>query len=206
MKIRYILVCSLIIILFAVAASGEWRVRPVTGRGVLIIRSFNPDTSNAPPVLIFYQEPGVGRICERSVSSVPLLSSFISLPAGEFPVASMGKKGEWLLIVYDDAGREGWVRLARWWDYENWDAYLKGRTVYLLPGLGKERYSLFTDPSMSSAPTSTVAADLPLSVLEANGDWLRVAPSAGPAGWISWRDGDGRFLVTIGERIVPQKH
>jgi hypothetical protein len=206
MKSRYILGNFLILMLLAIQVSAEWQTRPVTGKGVLIIRSFNPDTSNAPPVLVFYQEPGVGRICEHPVSSIPLLSSFLSLPAGEFPVAVMGKKEEWFSFAYDNAGREGWVRLARWWDYENWDAFLKGRTVYLLPGLGQERYSLFADPSLTSAPTSTVAADLPLSVLEANGDWLRVAPSAGPVGWVSWRDGDGRFLVRIGERIVPQKH
>ena len=191
MKTGYILICSLILILLAAQVSGEWQPRPVTGVGVLTVRNFNPDSSSGPPLLIFYQEPGVSRIGERPVSSIPLLSSLLSAPAGEYPVAVIGKKGEWLLVAYDDAGREGWVKLSRWWGYESWADFLIGRTVYLLSGLGKEINSFHGDHSSESPSFSGLAADIPLDVREEREGWLMVAIPSGKAGWIPWKNGDG---------------
>ena len=118
----------------------------------------------------------------------------------------MGKRGNWMLIAYDDAGREGWVEMARWWEYCPWEDFLKGRVARLLPGLKKERYSLRAGPSETSPQTSPLSGVEELRLIAVRDDWVLVITDSGQQGWFSWRDGDGRFQISVGEKINPQKH
>jgi len=111
-----------------------------------------------------------------------------------------------MLIAYDDAGREGWVEMARWWEYCPWEDFLKGRVARLLPGLKKERYSLRAGPSETSSQTSPLSGVEELRLIAVRDDWVLVITDSGQQGWFSWRDGDGRFQISVGEKINPQKH
>ena len=109
---RTLLISLLLASLFLPVADAQ-QFRPFSGIGVVIIRPLNRESPVASAPIPFYRDPGVARIAERPAVEIPTLSSILKMPAGEYPLAVMGKKGNWLRIAYDDAGREGWVGLAR---------------------------------------------------------------------------------------------
>ena len=189
-----------------VAVEGAAQPRPFSGYGVMIIRPFNTDSPADQAPITFYREPGIERIAVRAVNEIPLLSSIMRLSAVEYPLAVMGKRGNWMLIAYDDAGREGWVEMARWWEYSLWDNFLKGRVARLLPGLKKDGYILHAGPAETSPQATPLSGVEELQLIEVRGDRVLVITDSGLRGWFSWRDGDGRFLIAVGEKISPQKH
>ena len=192
-----ILFISLFLTLNLLPAAGAQQFRPFSGSGVVIVRPLNPESKVAPAPIPFYHDPGVARIVERPAAGIPNLSSILKTPAGEYPLAVMGKKGNWLRIAYDDAGREGWVERARWWDYIIWEDFLKGRVARLLPGLEKEVYALRAGSSTTAPQTGALSGRESLRIIEVSDDCALVITDSGLSGWITWRDGDGRFLVTF---------
>jgi hypothetical protein len=202
MRAAIIFLC---LVLTPIALLGATLPRPFSGYGVLIIRPFNSESPGNPAKLTFYREPGVERVAVRAVNEIPTLSSILPMPAAEYPLAVMGKSGNWMLIAYDDAGREGWVEMARWWEYCPWEDFLKGRVARLLPGLEKDEYALHGSPSEAS-PTGPLSGVEELRLIEVSGDWGLAVTDSGRHGWLIWRDGDGRFRIAVGEKINPQKH
>ncbi len=203
-------VATLILIL-GLALIPSWtasaqQARPFSGRGVVVIRPIDPQMRAAATPIPFYRDPGVGRIAEFSAARIPGLSTILDLPAGEFPLAVMAKKGSWLLIAYDDAGREGWVEMARWWDYVTWEKFLKGRAATLLPGLKKAAYTLRAAPDEAAAQIGALSALERLKIIDIVEDWANVISDTGLKGWLPWRDGDGRFLISIDGNAGIQKH
>ena len=186
-------------------AEGTQPPRPYSGSGVLIIRPFGPDRPIDSETLTFYRNPGVERIVERPARDIPSLSSILKMPADEYPFAVMGKKGNWMRIAYDDAGREGWVEMSRWWEYITWEVFLMGRAARLIPGLKKENCALRAGPATTEPPTGVLSGKEELQLIEIRGDWIKVVINSGLNGWLTWRDGDGRFLIFIGGKINPQK-
>lgn len=191
------LLISLFLVPLFVPAAGARQFRPYSGKGVVIIRSLNQESPVAPAPIPLYRDPGVARVSERPAGEIPRLSSVLNMPAGEYPLAVMNKKGNWLLIAYDDAGREGWIEMARWWDYITWEDFLKGRFLRLLPALNKGAYALRSGPSASAPQTGTPSGKNSLRIIDVADDWVLVIADSGQKGWLPWRDGDGRFLVTI---------
>jgi hypothetical protein len=191
------LLISLFLVPLFLPAAGAWQFRPFSGIGVLILRPLNAESPAATVPITFYRDPGVTRIVEHPAVEIPRLSSIISMPAGEYPLAVMGKKGNWLLIAYDDAGREGWIKMARWWDYITWEDFLKGRVLRLLPCLNNGVYALRLGPSASSPQTGTPSGKESLRIIKVADDWVLVSADSGLRGWLPWRDGDGRLLVSI---------
>jgi hypothetical protein len=200
------LILFLCLALIPLTAEGAQQPRPYSGNGVIIIRPFGPELSVDSELITFYRDPGVERISERTVREIPLLSSVLTIPAGEYPLAVMIKKGDWLRIAYDDAGREGWVKMSRWWEYIPWEVYLRGHVAQLLPGLKKGSCALRASPSTAEQPTRVLSEQVNLKMIEVKGDWVLVITDSGPNGWLPWRDGDGRFLISIGGEINLQKH
>jgi hypothetical protein len=117
-----------------------------------------------------------------------------------------GKKGNWLHIIYDDAGREGWLESSRGWEYATWNAYLKGRAARILPGLKKDLYLLRRDPSPKAPELETLSRQKNLRILDVREDWALVLVDLTAYGWLRWRDGDGRFTISLDDRFDPQKH
>ena len=203
MRAAIIFLC---LVLTPIAALGATQPRPFSGYGVMIICPFNTDSPAVQAPITFYREPGIERIAVRAVNEIPLLSSIMRLSAVEYPLAVMGKRGNWMLIAYDDAGREGWVEMARWWEYSPWDNFLKGRVASLLPGLKKDGYILHAGPAETSPQTGPLSVAEVLRLIEVRDDWALVITDSGRHGWLSWRDGDGRLQIAVGEKINPQKH
>jgi hypothetical protein len=194
--VRTLLISIMLAELFLPAAEAQ-QLSPFSGSGVVIIRPLNPESQVAQASISFYRDPGVARISERAAAVIPSLSSILKMPAGEYYLAVMGKKGKWLRIAYDDAGREGWVEMARWWDYITWEDFLKGRVARFLPGLKKGAYTLRAGPSTTAPQTGALSGKEELHIIEVADDWALVITDSGLSGWLTWRDGDGRFLITI---------
>lgn len=179
--------------------------RPFTGSGMLLIRPFPPELPAGLVPIVLYREPGVGRIAELTANQLPSLDTVRGPVGGARPVAVMGKKGNWLRIAYDDAGREGWVEAARRWEYLPWDAFLPGRSARFLPGLKKGEYVLRASPIETAPQLPPLTGGESLRLIEVQDDWALAAVDTGLRGWLRWRDRDGRFRITVGEKPTPQK-
>jgi len=177
--------------------------RPISGSGLVIVRPLNPDRKAEAPVITFYREPGVSRISEISVREIPRLSFILEMPPGEYPLAVMGKKGNWLRIAYDDAGREGWVAMARWWDYFTWPDFLKGRVGRLIPNLNNT-YTLRAGPTETAHQLGVLSGGERLKIIEVANDWVLAITDSGVYGWLPWRDDDGRTNITVEKNRIQK--
>ena len=187
------------------ASHAAAKPRPFSGSGILLIRPPFPPEKTEPFTITLYREPGVGRLAELSPEKLPNLRQVLKAEPGETAMAVMRKRGTWLRIAYDDAGREGWVQLRRHWLYANWETFLKGRVVRLFSGMNKDVYSLRREPSTASHEKQRLSASRKLRVGQLQEEWALVTIDASASGWIRWRDGDGRFLIVVDEAFVPQK-
>ncbi|ACM19294.1 hypothetical protein Geob_0932 [Geotalea daltonii FRC-32] len=180
--------------------------RPFSGEGLLVIRPFPSRSSEPCCTLPIYGEPGVERITDLESSDLPSLTPVIQGRTGEYAAAVTGKKGNWLHIVYDEAGREGWLKNSRAWEYVTWNHFLKGRAAKLLPGLKKEFYLLRHDPSATAPQLEVLSRQKNLRIIDVREDWALVLVDLTAYGWLRWRDSDGRFTISIDEKFDPQKH
>ena len=190
-------IISLFLFLLPLVAHGAPpRLRPYTGSGLLVMRP-PPVEPGTPATLVFYREPGVGRIVEPAFGQLPQLNQILESETGEYPVAVMGIKGGWLKIAYDEAGRSGWVEMARRWNHIRWEDYLPGRTARFLPWLKKSHYQLRTTPGATGQSLERLNPDSAVRIDRVEGDWLLVNTAPGKTGWLRWRDEEGRFLITV---------
>lgn len=171
--------------------------RPATGSGFLVIRPLTPQRPADIATLALYRAPGVERITGISAAGLPGLAPVMTPRPGEQMLAVTGKKGNWLRVAYDDAGREGWLAMARYWEYTPWEAFLPGQTVRLLAGLKKGCYSLRNAAGDAAGQLSTLTGKTPLRVVHTTGDWIMVTVDRTSSGWIRWRDVDGRFTISV---------
>lgn len=184
---RVLLAAVFLWVAWAVAAqAAPPRPRPYSGVGVLVM---TPEPVPAAARLVLYREPGVERIAEVDAGSLPRLAGSAEEPL----LAVAGRRGGWMRVVYDDAGREAWIESKRRWEYLPWPEFLAGRAVQVLPGLKKGFYLVRGEPVDGAPEAATVGRDQELRVLRVEGDWARIQA---PAGWFRWRDGDGRLTVT----------
>jgi hypothetical protein len=164
------LVVAALLLSAALPAVAAPPVRPLAGSGILIMNSL-PAGARLP----LYERPGVRRVAELEPGKLPVL-----VP-GRTAAAVTLRKGEWARVVYDENGREGWLRMERSWRHFPWSDYLRGRLVSLPPG---------TKPQ-SDLP---IAAGEQVRVSAVEDDRLR-GTAAGRSFRIRWRDDNGRILV-----------
>ena len=179
--------------------------RPYTGQGILIISS-SSRKGMIPGNIVFYHEPGIGRVAERPLGEIPLLSTAINLSAGEYAAAVMGKKGNWLKIAYDEADREGWIELDRRWLYLSWEEFLPGLSGHLIKGTKKAYRVLYESSSVSAGEIGSITHEKPFLIELVRGDWLRIAPDGQNGGWLRWRDDSGRLLIFVNGTDWQEKH
>ena len=187
-------------------AFGQSKTRPFSGSGLLLIQPLSTGQEQDVQSLAIYREPGVERIADIDPGKLPQLAPVMEGHSGAYPVAVIGKKGDWLKISYDDAGREGWLEMSRFWNYSPWASCLKGHVARILPGLKKEYYILYRDPSVNAPQLNTISRQKSLRIIEIREDWALVLVDSTAYGWLRWRDNDGRFAISIDDRFDPQKH
>lgn len=192
-----VLTFFLLIILLAVtgacaAPSAPPRMRPYSGIGIFVLPIAN-DELNAPPSL--YEEPGLSRIGSLNPGKIPRYDWIFGAFSATTPLIVTGRKGPWLRVAYDDAGREAWLNPTRPDVFQPWDFFLKDHVSSLLPGLQKKYYQLYEYPDKAVLATLTTGQFL--KVLRLENDWAMVLSDQNSLGWLRWRDEDGRLLIGI---------
>jgi len=188
---------SLLLSFSPLPAKAAPQQRPATGSGLLVIRPLTPKRAADIADLALYRAPEVGRISNMNAAGLPGLAPGMTPRPGEYLLAVTGKKGSWLRIAYDDAGREGWLEMPRYWEYTPWEKFLPGQTVRLLAGLKKDCYNLRDQAGDAAGQLYSLTGKTPLRVVQTRGDWIMVAVDSKAAGWLRWRDSDGRFLISV---------
>ncbi|ABB33539.1 hypothetical protein GeomeDRAFT_1170 [Geobacter metallireducens RCH3] len=181
--------------LFVAVSGAAPPPRPDTGIGVLLVGAVPGEP--APPQLILYGEPGIGRIAEKSAASLPHLAIPHKIPPGEFPLVVTARKGGWLKVIYDDAGRAAWLKPRRAWPFVLWDELLKGREARLLRGLKKPLYLLWGSGGDTVPDLEPLTPERSFRIISVDGDRIQVLLDLAVVGWLRWRDEDGRLLIAL---------
>ena len=185
MRIPLLIALTLFALCTAAVHAAPLPPRPYSGCGVLTL---HPLAGARPTPLAVYAEPGLQRIAELDLATLPRLAGDQQEPL----VAVSATKGGWVRLGYDDAGREGWIEPPRAWAYRPWTEFLPGRTVRVFPGMKKALYALKGEPRDGSPERGALTRDQQVRVLQVEEDWARLQS---PAGWMRWRDADGRLTV-----------
>jgi hypothetical protein len=180
--------------LFA-APSSIPRMRPYSGIGILLV---SPAPGNEP--ILLYDEPGLSRVGSLDHEKIPRHDWIFGSSPVAVPMIVTGRKGPWLRVSYDDAGREAWLNPERQGTFQTWDYFLKDHVSRLLPGLQKKYYQFYNQPDRTVL-TSLNSGQF-VKVLRLENDWAMVLSEQNALGWLRWRDEDGRLL--IGVSSAPQ--
>lgn len=183
-----LLILALFLACFPAVAFAAPKMRPYSGIGVLQLSSTAP-----PEALQLYDDPGIARCCRLAFSQIKDLNSWLFGATEGTLLLVTAKKTDWLEIEYDDAGRTGWIQPERRWQYQPWDQFMKGRRISFLRNSPKKAMQVL--PSPGSASGVALTAKQPMKVILAQGDWAYVLLDQNSAGWIRWRDSDGRLLI-----------
>lgn len=170
------------------------KMRPYAGVGILQLNVTPSDRLSAEP-LYLYEEPALSRIGPLNTARPPSQEWIFGSGSQVMSLIVMARKGTWLLVTYDDAGREAWLAPGRQGHFQSWDAFLKGQALRMLPGLQKRFYQLCKQPGADVM--FSVTPKQIFRVLRVDGDWLMVMVDQKNLGWLRWRDDDGRLLVGL---------
>jgi hypothetical protein len=174
------------------AAPPAPKMRPYAGIGILQLPINASDSGESIPL---YEEPALSRLGELNRAKIPPFDWIFSESSEFLPLIVMARKGEWLRVSYDDAGREAWLNPPRQIVFQAWDLFFKGRISRLLPGLQKKYYQVFQQPDES--PIAVLTNKQLFKVLSFENDWAMVLIDQNMLGWLRWRDEDGRLLLGI---------
>lgn len=192
---RVVIAFSLVPLWVASSLGAPPPPRPDTEIGILLVSAF-PGRA-APPELVLYREPGVGRIVEKSAASFPHLAQVLKAQPGEYPLVVTAQKGSWLQVIHDDAGRTAWLEPRRAWPFVPWDGVLKGKGARLLRGLKKPYYVVADEGGKTVTDLEPLTPERGFRIIEVEGDRIRILVDLTAIGWLRWRDEDGRLLITM---------
>lgn len=189
-----------------VFAASPVKARPLSGVGVLVMKSRLPGSLGETKQLQLYKEPMMGRLSLLPVDRLPKLAPYIALSEGVAYAIVISIRPGWLRILYDDAERGGWVDRRKAGEFLKWEQFLAGSSITMLPGIRQEYYQLRQEPSTASPSLATVAKNESLVVDMVEGDWAQVSRGSSQSGWLRWRDDNSRLLMVINPQISPLKH
>lgn len=165
-------------------------MRPYSGIGVVRLPSVN-----LPDSLALYEEPGLVRSGLLKSSAIQGLTAWLFGADDGLHLLVTARKGDWLRVEHDEAGRESWLQPPRRGSYTPWNQFLKGKSVTFLRNAPKRMQQLHTAPD--SGASLPVTAATPMKIIKVQGDWSYVLLERTTAGWIRWRDQDSRLLVGL---------
>lgn len=172
-------------------------MRPYAGIGVVV---FSPPAGGVPQdlQLQMYDEPGLLRVALLK-STVLTGNEWIFGPSnGTQPLIVSARKGNWLRVFFDDAGREAWIDPQNKGHFQSWEQFLKVRTVHMLLGLQPQYYQM--QNKQGGKQLSTLTPKQVLKVLKLENSWVLVLTDQGQIGWVRWCDDDGRLTVGTGKK------
>lgn len=174
-------------------------MRPYSGIGVLHLT-----IADLADNLLLYNEPGLQRSGTLSLKAVQELTTWLFGPGEELYLLVTARKDDWLRIECDDAGREAWMQKTRRLSYTPWALFLKGKAINFLRNAPKKQLQLYVQPNLSSSSGALLASSGTMKVIQVQGDWAFVLQDKTTAGWIRWRDHDGRLLIGLAPSAAPQ--
>lgn len=175
----------------AVSAAPPLRMRPYTGIGLVVF--------NAPrQALQLYEEPGLVRTGTLTSPWTSGNEWIFGIADGGVPLVVSSRKGEWLRVYYDDAGREAWIGPENKGRFQSWEQYLKLQTGRMLPGLQQQYYQLQQQPD--GKVLFALTPKQVLKILKLENDWGMVLTDQAQLGWVRWRDADGRLTIGTGKK------
>ncbi len=207
MPVRFFWLLTLLALAYSTSAycatagstAGPPKMRPYSGIGVVLLPGADSVTDHGEPFHI-YDEPGIYRKGELKGAVASGNDWIFGGQKGRTPLVVVARKGSWLRVCYDDAGREGWIEAQQRVIFQDWDQFLKGQAIRLLTGLRKQYYQLYQLPDRN--PLSTLTPKQLLKVLKLENDWIMVLSDQSGIGWLRWRDEDGRLLVGTGPNLT----
>lgn len=113
------------------------------------------------------------------------------------PLIVSARKGDWLQVFYDDAGRKAWIEPQNKGHFLSWEQFLKLQTGRMLSGLQLRFYQLQTKPGGETF--ATVSPKHVFKILKLENDWGMVLTDQSQVGWLRWQDGDGRLTMGVGK-------
>jgi len=175
-------------------AASPPRMRPYTGIGLVVFSQYD-SSQNRDLQLPLYEEPGLSRIGTLDSSKLSGNGWIFSPSEGSLPFIVSARKGDWLRIFYDDAGREAWVDPQNKGHFQSWEQFLKLQTGHMLTGLPPQYYQLKQQPGGKLLATMTPKQVF--KVLKLENSWGMVLTGQTQIGWVRWCDDDGRLLVRL---------
>lgn len=177
-------------------AASPPRMRPYVGIGVVVYSGFD-EGRNQDVQLQLYEEPGLVRMKLLTGAEFPGNEWIFGQQEGGAPLIVSARKGEWLRVFFDDAGREAWINPQDKWRFLTWEQYLKQHTGRLLSALQPQYYQLLQQPG--GKQLATLTPKQLFKVLKLDNSWGMVLTDKGLLGWLRWRDSDGRLTFGIGK-------
>ena len=182
----------------AYSAASQPKMRPYSGIGIVVLQDSDSSLDRGEPFQL-YEEPGIFRLGVLNRADTSGNEWVFGVRGNQIPLIVTARKGGWLKISYDNAGREAWIDSQRRGTFHSWDNFLKGQFSRLLPGLRKEYYRIYRQPERN--PLSTLTPTQLFKVLKLENDWVMVMSDQNTIGWLRWRDEDGRLLVGVGSDL-----
>lgn len=171
------------------------KMRPYTGIGVLLLAPLLNSEAEHPEPLQLYEEPSIVRLGRLERSLVPFKEWVSGVGDSSVPLIVTLKKGDWLRVIYDESGREAWLKHPSRAKFQLWDSFLKGQSASLLIGLQKKYYQTAQQPG--SVTSGTLVSRQAFKVIKVEKDWAMVMLNTDILTWLRWRDEDGRILIGL---------
>ena len=182
----------------AESAATPPKMRPYSGIGIFILQAPDSEPGRVEP-LYLYEEPGIFRHGEFDRAGTSGNEWIFGGEKGRIQLIVMSRKGSWLKVCYDDAGREAWIDSQRRGTFKTWEQYMKGEVSRLLPALRKQYYQSYRQPGTD--PLSVLTPKQMFKVIKLENNWAMIMTDQSTIGWLRWRDEDGRLLVGFGTDI-----
>lgn len=185
------LLCMVLSIYASPGLAASPRMRPYVGIGLITFSAMD-GAQNRNLQLPLYEEPGLSRIGVL-ISSALSGNEWIFGPSeGGLPLIVSARKGDWLRIFFDDAGREAWINSRNEGHFQSWEQYLKLHAGRMLPALQPQYYQLLQQPG--GKQLSVLTPKQVFKVLRVENAWCMVLVGSAQIGWLRWHDDDSRLL------------
>ena len=113
------------------------------------------------------------------------------------PLIVSARKGDWLRVIYDDAGREAWIEQQSKERFQSWEQFLKLQTCRMLPALQPQYYQALQQPE--GKQVAMLTPKQVFKVLKLENSWGMVLIGQTQIGWLRWYDEDGRLLMGLNQ-------